>query len=66
MRYLSKYKTNKSIKTRIDRCLFLLQRVYANHNTKSKYDVGDKKSERVAELKSKINDQTYSLPTYLT
>ena len=56
MRSLSKYRTNQSIKKRVDSLLFQLQRIYANHGTNSKYDVGDKKSEKIAELKSKIKE----------
>ena len=55
-RSLSKYRTNKAIKKKVDHQLFLLARVYANHNTNSKYDVGDQKSKIVNEIKQKIKE----------
>ena len=51
---LSKYKTNKTIRNKIDRQLFLIARVYANLDTNSKYDEGDNKSNKIKELKQNI------------
>ena len=55
-RSLSKYRTNKTIKKKIDNQLLLLARVYANHGTNSKHDEGDNKSNIVSEIKQKIKD----------
>ena len=52
---LSKYKTNKTIRKQIDRQLFLMARVYANLGTNSKYDERDNKSNRIKQIKEKLN-----------
>ena len=56
MRLISKYRTNKKIREQIDNCLAKMQRIYANHGTGSKYDVGEKKSEETAKLKERIKE----------
>jgi len=56
MRLVSKYRTNKKTREQVDSCLAKMQRIYANHNTGSKFDVGEKKSEETAKLKEKIKE----------
>jgi hypothetical protein len=56
MRLVSKYKTNKKTREQVDSCLAKMQRIYANHNTGSKFDVGEKKSEETAKLKERIKE----------
>ena len=56
MRLVSKYKTNKKTREQVDICLAKMQRIYANHNTGSKFDVGEKKSEETSKLKERIKE----------
>ena len=57
----TKYKTNKKVRYKIDKILESMQRIYANHNTNSKYDLGDQKSNEIA----KLRDQIYEIdPIY--
>jgi hypothetical protein len=56
MRLISKYKTNKKVKEQIDNSLAKMQRIYANHGTKSKFDVGEKKSKETSKLKERIKE----------
>ena len=53
-RLISTYKTNKSIRIKIDNILCEMARIYANHGTNSKYDVGSNKSKCINEMKQKI------------
>lgn len=50
----TKYYTNKTIQKKIDRLLSELNTIVCNHETKSKYDIGDNRKKRIKEIEDEI------------